>query len=176
MIRSVVLIITFIFLINSPIFGEIQLPKPIVTKINEKVYALLGPIGIPSKENRGYMANSTVIIGDAGVILIDTGFTDEIGRLLKSTIAGITDKPVTHIINSHHHGDHVLGNSEFKGVEIISAEKCKALVEKSGYEWIQMVENMTGYSFPDTKPVSANKVYKENTQTSIKLQGVELRL
>ena len=103
MIRSVVLIITFIFLINSPIFGEIQLPKPIVTKINEKVYALLGPIGIPSKENRGYMANSTVIIGDAGVILIDTGFTDEIGRLLKSTIAGITDKPVTHIINSSSH-------------------------------------------------------------------------
>ncbi|MEJ2181787.1 MAG: MBL fold metallo-hydrolase [Gammaproteobacteria bacterium] len=155
MMRSAMHVVVVALLFNTAVNAEAQLPKPKVTKINDQVYALLGPIGIPSKENRGYMVNSTVIIGEAGVILIDTGFTDEIGRQLKSTIAGITDKPVTHIINSHHHGDHVLGNSEFKDAEIISAEKCKDLVEKSGYEWIQLVESMTGYSFPNTKPVSA---------------------
>jgi len=161
---------------NAATFGETQLAKPKVTKLNEQVYALLGPVGIPSKENRGYMVNSTIIIGDKGVILIDTGFTDEIGRHIKSTIASITNKPVTHIINSHHHGDHVLGNSEFKSAEIISAEKCKELVKESGYDWIQLVENMTGYSFPNTKPIPADKVYPENSRTSVKLHGVKLNL
>ena len=170
------IILSFAIFYNTATYAEGQLAKPKVTKINEQVYALLGPVGIPSKDNRGYMVNSTVIIGDNGVILIDTGFTDEIGRHIKNTIAAITSKPVTHIINSHHHGDHVLGNSEFKGAQIISAAKCKELVKESGYEWIQLVENMTGYSFPNTKPIPADKVYPENTRTLVKLQGVELNL
>ncbi len=156
--------------------AEGVLAKPDIVKINDQVYALLGPVGIPSKENHGYMVNSTVIIGDKGVILVDTGFTDEIGRHLKKVIEGITGKPVTHIINSHHHGDHVLGNSEFPGAEIISAEKCRELVEQFGYEWIALVESMTGLRFPKTKPVAAKTVYAENTKTMVKLAGVEMTL
>ena len=152
------------------------IPKPNIVKVNEQVYALLGPIGFPGKENRGYMVNITVIVGDKGIILVDTGFTDEIGRHLKKFIASISDKPVTHIINTHHHGDHVLGNSEFPGTEIISAEKCKELVIKEGYEWIGLVENMTGYKFPNTKPIPATRVFPENTRVSVALQGVKMDL
>ena len=150
--------------------------KPKVSKINDQVYALLGPIGIPSKENRGYMVNSTVIIGDEGAILIDTGFTDEIGRHIKSVIKSITSKPVTHIINTHHHGDHVLGNSEFKDAEIISSKNCQELVNSTGYEWIQLVESMTGNKFPNTHPVPASKVYPQETRTHVKIHGVDMDL
>lgn len=174
--RGIAILVTCMFLFNASVNAEELLAKPNVQKLNDKVYALLGPVGIPSKDNRGYMVNSAIIIGDKGVILIDTGFTDEIGRHLKKYIAAITDKPVTHIINTHHHGDHVLGNSEFKGAEIISAEKCKELVRKTGYEWIQILESMTGYSFPNTKPVLPQTVYKEETRTTTTLQGVELVL
>ncbi|WP_455222583.1 MBL fold metallo-hydrolase [Kaarinaea lacus] len=169
-------ILTFISLYNVDVESEGSLARPDIVKINDQVYALLGPVGIPSKENRGYMVNSTLIIGNKGAILIDTGFTNEIGQHLKETIESITDKPVTHIINTHHHGDHVLGNTEFKDAEIISTNKCKELVEKTGYEWIQIVESMTGYSFPKTKPVPASTVYSENTRTTVKLQGVKLDL
>ncbi|MGD8559232.1 MAG: MBL fold metallo-hydrolase [Gammaproteobacteria bacterium] len=152
------------------------IPQPKIKKINEQVYALLGPIGFPSKDNRGYMVNSALIIGDQGAILVDTGFTDEIGRHIKSVIADITDKPVTHIINTHHHGDHTLGNSEFSGAQIISAKKCRDLVKETGYDWIALVENMTGYTFPNTKPVPATTVYAENTSQDVTLQGVAMRL
>ena len=67
-------------------YANANLPKPQVIKINEHVYALLGPRELPSKHNHGYMVNSTVIIGDKGAILVDTGFTNEIGQLLKQTI------------------------------------------------------------------------------------------
>jgi len=41
-------------------------------------------------------------------------------------IREVTDKPVTHVVYSHQHFDHVLGGQVFKdeGAEIISHEKC----------------------------------------------------
>lgn len=152
------------------------IPAPKVEKINDQVYALIGPIGFPDKDNQGYMANSTVIIGDKGVILVDTGSTDEIGKHLKKTIATLTDKPVTHVINTHHHGDHVLGNVVFKDAEIISAEKCRELMNTPGYGWIEIMENMTEMKFPNTKIVPAKTVYPENTKHKVTLQGVSMEL
>jgi glyoxylase-like metal-dependent hydrolase (beta-lactamase superfamily II) len=156
--------------------AEPRIPQPKIEKINEQVYALIAPVGFPSKDNRGYMANSAVLIGDRGVVLIDTGFSDEIGRHIKKIIAGITDKPVTHIINTHHHGDHILGNSEFPGAEIISSEKCRDLVRQRGYDWIATLENMTGAQYPNTRPVAASSVYPSDSRTPVKLQGITMEL
>ncbi|TDY04214.1 MBL fold metallo-hydrolase [Thiohalophilus thiocyanatoxydans] len=156
--------------------AEEQIPEPAVEKINDRVYALLGPIGFPSKENHGYMVNSAVLIGDEGVVLIDTGFSNEIGRHLKNTIAGITDKPVTHIINTHHHGDHILGNSAFPDAEIISSKQCRELVEKEGHNWIGILNNMTGKEHPDTRPVPAQTVYPQESRTDVTLQGIPMEL
>lgn len=153
-----------------------KLAEPKVVRINDRVYALLGPMGQPSKHNQGYMVNSTVIIGEQGVILVDTGSTDEIGRHLAKVIAKITPKPVTHIINTHHHGDHVLGNVAFPGAEILSSEQCKALVEKTGEEWIQIMESMVGRKFPNTRPVPASVTFKEDSSSDRSLQGVKMLL
>lgn len=153
-----------------------SIPSPKIEKINDQVYALIAPLGFPDKENQGYMSNSTVIIGDKGVILVDTGFTDEIGKHIKKTIATFTDKPVTHVINTHHHGDHVLGNVVFKDAEIISAEKCRELMNAPGYAWVETVENMTGKKFPNTKIIPAKTVYPEKTSNTVTLQGIPMEL
>ncbi|MEK8090703.1 MBL fold metallo-hydrolase [Thermithiobacillus plumbiphilus] len=151
-----------------------DLPKPEVVKVNERVYALLGPLGLPSPENQGYMVNSAVIIGKTGVILVDTGFTDEIGRHLNKTIQGITDKPVRHIINTHHHGDHVLGNVAFGKTDITSSEKARELVETTGAEWVGIVENAVGRKFPNTKPVPATQTYPGPGRTEKTIDGVKM--
>jgi glyoxylase-like metal-dependent hydrolase (beta-lactamase superfamily II) len=152
------------------------LPDVEVVKINERVYALLGPLELPNKRNLGYTVNSTAIIGDQGVILVDTGFTDEVGAHLARAVAKITPKPITHIVNTHHHGDHMLGNSAFKNVQIISSEACKDLVEKTGYEWLETVENATGRKFPNTTPVPATLTFKADTRTEQTIHGVRLML
>jgi len=113
-----------ILFFTNAVWAKGQMPEPRVVKINERVYALLGPMGLPSQHNQGYMVNSTVIIGDQGVILVDSGGTDVVGKHLAKAIAKITPKPVTHIINTHHHGDHHLGNVAFKGAEILRSEQC----------------------------------------------------
>jgi glyoxylase-like metal-dependent hydrolase (beta-lactamase superfamily II) len=164
-------------LITHTLAGDAPgLPEPTHIRINEQIHALLAPVDLPNQKNRGYMANSSFLIGDHGVILIDTGFSDEIGQHLKRHIAKITSKPVTHIINTHDHGDHTLGNSAFEGATIISSEKCRAVMEKSGYEWLEILETITGLKFPNTKPVVASTGYNEGTRTKVTLQGIKLVL
>lgn len=171
---------TFVLLVTlMPIaWAEVlpPLPQPQVVKLNDHVYALLGPLELPSPENRGYMVNSAVLVGEKGVILVDTGFSREIGEHLKHVVETITDKPVTHIINTHDHGDHTLGNIAFPEATIISSDKCKAVMENSGYEWIGLLEQMTGRSFPKTKPVVADKGYPPGTHKKIIVQGINLTL
>ena len=152
------------------------IPEPKVQKINDRVYALLGPMEFPNKKNEGYIVNSTVIIGEKGVILVDTGFTDEIGKMLARHVAKLTNKPVTHIINTHHHGDHTLGNIAFPGTEIISSQKCREWLEKTGPEWVQTVESMTSMQFPNTKPVLASRTFQENTRVDMVIHGVRMIL
>ncbi|MDP2878216.1 MAG: MBL fold metallo-hydrolase, partial [Sulfuricella sp.] len=173
---SRVFLTLFILIFVKAAWAEVQIPVPRVVKINERVYALLGPMGLPSQHNQGYMVNSTVIIGDQGVILVDSGGTDVVGKHLAKAIAKITPKPVTHIINTHHHGDHHLGNVAFKGAEILSSEQCRALVEKTGEEWVQIMESMVGRKFPGTRPVPAMVTFKEESASDRNLQGVKMRL
>lgn len=151
-----------------------SLPETRVVQVNERIYALLGPEELPNAANRGYMVNSTVIIGDQGAIVVDTGWTDEIGHQLQAEISKLTDKPVTHVINTHHHGDHVLGNAVFDGAEVMSAERCRELVEQTGYDWLAMVENMTGVEFPDTRPIPASVTYPPESRTDIQIQGIDM--
>lgn len=173
--RTLALLFSFA-LFSATGYAASTMPEAKITKINDRVYALLGPVGLPDKHNQGYMVNSTVIIGDKGVILIDTGFTDVVGNHIKKAVAKISPKPITHIINTHHHGDHHLGNIAFPGAEIISAAQCKELVEKTGHEWVALAENMIGQKFPHTKPVPASVTFKEDSTNDKTINGVKLVL
>lgn len=157
----------------ASVAAHAAMPAPKVVKLNERVYALLGPVGIPSKQNAGYQVNSTLIIGDKGAILVDTGATDAVGSMLAKTVAGITPKPVTHVINTHHHGDHYLGNTAFKDAEFISAKKAQELIATTGAEWIAMVESMIGQKLPNTKAIPAKTTFAENTRTERVINGIK---
>ncbi len=123
----------------APALGQ-ALPEPQAIRINDRVYLLLGPIQHANRVNQGYMINSTVIVGDKGVILVDSGGTYEVGRHIAAAVRRITDKPVTHVVNTHHHGDHYLGNVAFAGATIISSEMCRKMVLETGHEWLDLME------------------------------------
>ena len=82
-------------------------------KISDRVFAMLGPSVIPNALNRGFVNNNLVIIGDKGVILVDAGSHKAVAKHIYKSIKKITDKPITHIIITHHHADHHLGAQYF---------------------------------------------------------------
>jgi len=152
----------------------VEFPAPEIVKLSERVYVLLGPVQHANKKNQGYMINSTIIIGDKGVVLVEPGGTDEVGRYVKQMVGKISQKPVTHVFNTHSHGDHYLGNIAFPEATIISSEQCRDIVIETGEEWVGFMENMVGRKFPNTRPVTASVVYPANSKTNVTLNGVDM--
>lgn len=75
-----------------------------VQVLGGNMYMLLGPGG-----------NIGVSIGDDGVYMIDDKFA-RFGQEIIDVVATLTDKPITYVLNTHHHGDHSGANVEMKAV------------------------------------------------------------
>jgi cyclase len=159
--------------LGAAAYGQ-TFPEPRTVKVSDRVYVLLGPIQHANRLNQGYMINSTVIVGDKGVILVDSGGTDEVGRHIAAAVRKITDKPVTHVVNTHHHGDHYLGNVAFKGATLISSEMCRKMVLETGHAWLEIMERDIGRKLPGTKPLAADVTYATGTKTEAFIHGVRL--
>jgi len=151
-----------------------KFPSPTTIKISDSVYVLLGPIQHANRQNQGYMINSTIMIGDKGVVLVDPGGTDEVGQFIKNQVAKITPKPITHVINTHSHGDHYLGNTAFPNATILSSERCRQLVNQTGDEWTRLMESMVGRPFPNTRPVAASIVFPPLSKTNYTANGIDM--
>jgi glyoxylase-like metal-dependent hydrolase (beta-lactamase superfamily II) len=72
------------------------------------------------------MTNTTIVIGEKGVLVFDAaGFALQGERLVRK-VAELTDKPITHVAISHWHGDHSMGDhkilEKFPDADVISHE------------------------------------------------------
>lgn len=66
----------------------------------------------------GYsVSNVSMIVGEEGVVLVDTGMMGESAEKIAEEFRRITDKPVKAIIYTHSHGDHTGGAPVFLGAE-----------------------------------------------------------
>lgn len=88
---------------------------PVVEKLADNVYSVFVAF-----------YNSLVVIGDHGVLITDPANSYRSG-LLRTEISKLTDKPVTKIVLTHEHFDHVGGTEVFEGAEIIAHENVKAV-------------------------------------------------
>ena len=71
---------------------------------------------------------SLVVVGEDGVLITDPSFTPR-AQSMKAAIAGITDKPVTRIVLSHEHYDHVGGTEVFPEAQVICHASCQAVFD-----------------------------------------------
>lgn len=74
-------------------------------KVAEGVYAFVEPPG-----HAIVSGNTTVIVGDDGVAVVDTGHHPALTRRMVDEIRALTPKPVLFVVNTHWHNDHVAGN------------------------------------------------------------------
>lgn len=82
-----------------------------IEKVKDNLYVITGNGG-----------NTAAFIAAKGVVLVDTKLANN-GQRILDKVKSVTDKPITHIINTHTHGDHV-GSNEFfpPTVDIIAHE------------------------------------------------------
>ena len=82
----------------------------------------------------GLGANSGFVVGDDGVLVIDSRYTPRLANELLEAIRSVTNAPVTYVVNTHYHPDHAWGNMVFKaqGAVIVARPETRdALVKYS---------------------------------------------
>ena len=100
--------------------GQGQQPQTAeIQKVKENLFVITGGGG-----------NTAAFITEKGVVLVDTKLANW-GERIMEKVKSVTDKPVTTIINTHTHGDHVGSNEHFaQSVEVVAHENTKANMER----------------------------------------------
>ena len=83
--------------------ADLEVKKVTFTQLSENAYAYTAE-GDP---------NSGVIIGDDGVLIVDTTATPAMAQDLIAKIRSVTDKPIKYVVLSHYHAVRVLGASAY---------------------------------------------------------------
>ena len=66
--------------------------------------------------------NIGLVVGAERALLVDTGSTPEQGAELRSRVAEVTDRPLTHVAVTHWHFDHFFGLAAFDDLETCGHE------------------------------------------------------
>jgi glyoxylase-like metal-dependent hydrolase (beta-lactamase superfamily II) len=67
-----------------------------------------------------------LVHGRTGALLVDAGTTLTEARAIRADVERIAGQPVTHIVLTHKHFDHVLGSSAFTGAQMYCAPEVAA--------------------------------------------------
>jgi cyclase len=124
LLRSFFFSLIALLLAAGPVFGDsADTTQRQVTKLADGVYTiqhnyLVDPSG-----------NTTVIIGDREVFVVDSCYRPSSAREDIAQIRRWTDKPVAYLLNTHFHDDHTNGNKTyvdaFPSLAIIAQEETK---------------------------------------------------
>ena len=131
-------------------------------RLSKHVWMIYSPDGFPTPENRGMMANIIFVVTSAGVVVIDSGASLQIGQMAIRMIRKVTDKPVVAVFNSHYHGDHWLGNHAFVktyGDKLPIYSLASTITKLKGTEgnlWRGLMERWTNQSTIGTQVVIPN--------------------
>ncbi len=132
-------------------------------QIADNTWLLEGSTDNFSHENGGNIANIAFIVTNTETILIDSGPSLAYGRELADAIQRITDKPVGHILITHHHPDHMLGNQAFPDALVAALPATAQLIADEGNAMAENMYRMVGDWMRGTEVVQADTLLEPGT-------------
>jgi len=97
---------------SAETYAETSVKMELV-KVSDHAWYVKGEPGVAT-DNEGFISNAGVVITDTSVIIFDSLGTPSLAYKLLKEIRKITDKPITRVIVSHYHADHIYGLQVFK--------------------------------------------------------------
>lgn len=77
-------------------------------------------------------SNVGAIVGDDGVLIVDTRTSHAQADEIRRELAEVTSLPVVRVVNTHMHSDHTFGNARFGGAQLWGHERCAAALREGG--------------------------------------------
>ncbi len=147
-INKILLLVLLIFS-NSEIIlaqekNEIDEKRKTITKINDTLIKLADHVYAIISD--GEAGNIAVYENPDGLVLVDDQWV-ELSPKIKKLLAGISNKPVKYVLNTHFHYDHSDGNKVFgkEGAVIISHENIRKRLEQ---DQVLSLTNLVQKAYP----------------------------
>jgi quinoprotein relay system zinc metallohydrolase 2 len=127
--------------------------------------------------NAGGIANLAFVIGQRSVAVIDTGGSRQEGAALLEAIRLRTELPISHVINTHVHPDHLLGNIAFKdsGAVVVGHAKLAERLAEAGPFYLANLRPLIGPAFAGTELVPPTQAVSGIATIDLGGRTLELR-
>ncbi|MBC6496960.1 MAG: quinoprotein relay system zinc metallohydrolase 2 [Alphaproteobacteria bacterium GM7ARS4] len=148
-------------------------------KVSEGLYTHVGKLQEPSPDNGGNMANMHVVIGSDSIAVFDTGYSHTLGQNLRRAIRTLSDKPISHVILSHVHPDHIFGASAFledNPIFIGHKNLPRALAQVGNYYLEGLSDTLGAHNAKKTRIVAPTHTVDIDKPLTISLGDRELRI
>jgi len=123
-----------------------------LVKVAEGVYAGIAKAGGLASGNAGF------IVGDGGVLVVDTFFTPIAVEELISEIGKLTGQPIKYAVNTHYHLDHTGGN------QVLAARNVPIIAHDNVVGW-QTTKNRRFLPLPEELQKRRADAAKQLTET-----------
>lgn len=126
--------------------------------------------------------NTGVIIGDDGVMVIDTRATPAMAEDVIRHVRAVTDKPFKYVLLTHYHAVRVMGASAYKADYIIASQGTYELIKERGKQdfdsevqrfprLFRSVESVPGLTWPNLVFENALTLWMGKTEVQIRHIG-----
>jgi glyoxylase-like metal-dependent hydrolase (beta-lactamase superfamily II) len=123
-----------------------------------------------------YNVTIGLIVGDGEMLLVDTRASERQARELQSEVRWIGQGHL-HVVNTHHHFDHALGNFVFLPADIWGHEQCVVRMrEYSPVSQLALAAAMPeiAQEYTETRITPPNRTFRESAQLLLGGRKVEL--
>jgi glyoxylase-like metal-dependent hydrolase (beta-lactamase superfamily II) len=102
-------------------------PPMVAQQVAPSAWYVEGVSALGSPANQNFISNAAFVITPAGVVVIDALGSPALAERLLAQIARITPQPVTHLIVTHYHADHIYGLQTFRarGVRVLAHQAAR---------------------------------------------------
>jgi glyoxylase-like metal-dependent hydrolase (beta-lactamase superfamily II) len=126
--------------------------------------------------------NTGIVIGDDGVMVIDTRATPVMAQSVIRCLREITDKPVKYVLLTHYHAVRVMGASAYGAEQIIASQGTLDLIKERGRQdfesevqrfprLFRAVESVPGLTWPTLTFDSALTLWMGKREVQIRHLG-----
>lgn len=117
--------------LSAPAIHAAEAPAMLPQQVAPGAWYVEGLSALGSPANQNFISNAGFVITSQGVVVIDALGSPALAQRLLEQIRKLTPLPVTHVIVTHYHADHIYGLQAFKaqGARIVAHRAARTYLQ-----------------------------------------------